>query len=257
MDETLIIKQVAEILGIGTSGVRMLIYNNRLPATKRGRDWLIRKSDLDAYQEQRRKPGRPSHKTCTKCGEEKPLEEFAAHERGLWGRRADCLACHRIYNREYIQDPIKRKERLEAKRERRRKNNDAVVEQRRRYYEADKDYYRKKHREWLGKNKDYQREHYREWSKTPAGNAAIRRGSHARRVRLLEVQNDLTTEQIADLMQRATRCAYCKRPFTKARIRTLDHVIPLAKGGPHTLSNIVIACKPCNCSKHDSVIHLL
>ena len=31
---------------------------------------------------------------------------------------------------------------------------------------------------------------------------------------------------------------------------TLDHVIPKAKGGPHTLENVRLACHRCNCSKH-------
>ena len=31
---------------------------------------------------------------------------------------------------------------------------------------------------------------------------------------------------------------------------TLDHVIPLARGGQHRVENLVAACKPCNSRKH-------
>lgn len=47
-------------------------------------------------------------------------------------------------------------------------------------------------------------------------------------------------------------CHYCG---TKHKNLTLDHVIPLAKGGGHTLDNIVFACHMCNSSKRDLPAH--
>jgi len=46
-------------------------------------------------------------------------------------------------------------------------------------------------------------------------------------------------------------CAYCgtmSGPFE------IDHVIPVARGGTSVLSNLKVACSPCNASKRD---HLL
>jgi 5-methylcytosine-specific restriction endonuclease McrA len=43
-------------------------------------------------------------------------------------------------------------------------------------------------------------------------------------------------------------CAYCGR---KTVLLEKDHIIPLSKGGLHTISNIVPACGPCNNRKHD------
>jgi hypothetical protein len=40
-------------------------------------------------------------------------------------------------------------------------------------------------------------------------------------------------------------CAYCGETSDL----TLDHIIPLSKGGPDLPENIVQACKKCNCSK--------
>lgn len=46
------------------------------------------------------------------------------------------------------------------------------------------------------------------------------------------------------------RCAYCGCcPDTLHR----EHVVPLVKGGSHTLSNIVPACASCNARKARSV----
>ena len=58
--------------------------------------------------------------------------------------------------------------------------------------------------------------------------------------------NDLSLAQWQEI-QRAynQRCVYCgrKRPLT------MDHIIPLSKGGDHTSSNIVPACVSCNSRK--------
>ena len=41
------------------------------------------------------------------------------------------------------------------------------------------------------------------------------------------------------------RCAYCDG----ANARTYDHVVPLARGGRHEASNLVLACRSCNSRK--------
>ena len=45
-------------------------------------------------------------------------------------------------------------------------------------------------------------------------------------------------------------CFYCG---SKEKI-TLDHVMPIALGGRHSIGNIVPACKSCNSSKSDSLL---
>jgi len=44
-------------------------------------------------------------------------------------------------------------------------------------------------------------------------------------------------------------CAYCQESAT-----TLDHVVPISKGGAHSKANLVPACKSCNSSKHDKTL---
>lgn len=43
-------------------------------------------------------------------------------------------------------------------------------------------------------------------------------------------------------------CHYCGEKF-KAGELTMDHVIPVARGGKSTKSNIVLCCKECNTEK--------
>jgi 5-methylcytosine-specific restriction endonuclease McrA len=68
-----------------------------------------------------------------------------------------------------------------------------------------------------------------------------------RRARILAAPiNDFTDAQWTQLKRNFNqRCAYCR----KKRRLTRDHVIPLSKGGSHTVSNIVPACQSCNSSK--------
>ena len=48
-------------------------------------------------------------------------------------------------------------------------------------------------------------------------------------------------------------CQYCSNKFERHRL-TLDHVIPLSKGGKTVWTNIVAACGPCNSRKSDKII---
>lgn len=48
------------------------------------------------------------------------------------------------------------------------------------------------------------------------------------------------------------QCTYChKSPPEGVQ---MDHIVALARGGPHRLDNVTPACGPCNRSKHDSSI---
>ena len=55
------------------------------------------------------------------------------------------------------------------------------------------------------------------------------------------------------------RCAYCKCKVIRSnggyehRAATMDHVVPISKGGPHTYENIVTACQQCNNKKSNKI----
>lgn len=57
------------------------------------------------------------------------------------------------------------------------------------------------------------------------------------------------------------RCQICGRSTPKSRRGTrhanapeLDHVVPLSKGGPHTMANTQCSCRSCNHAKSDRVV---
>ncbi len=43
-------------------------------------------------------------------------------------------------------------------------------------------------------------------------------------------------------------CHYCQGTFAKAEL-TMDHIVPVARGGRSTKGNVVVSCKPCNNKK--------
>lgn len=48
------------------------------------------------------------------------------------------------------------------------------------------------------------------------------------------------------LLSYGYQCAYCGK---KSKRLTMDHVVPVSKGGQHVMANIVPACQPCNSRK--------
>lgn len=68
-----------------------------------------------------------------------------------------------------------------------------------------------------------------------------------RRSRLRGVICEFTHEQWeAVVTLYGGRCAYCYR---MDKPLTIDHVVPISQGGPHTAANIVPACLSCNSRK--------
>ncbi len=43
-------------------------------------------------------------------------------------------------------------------------------------------------------------------------------------------------------------CHYCQNTFAKEDL-TMDHKVPLARGGTTSKGNVVVCCKPCNSEK--------
>lgn len=73
-----------------------------------------------------------------------------------------------------------------------------------------------------------------------------------RRARLQRADVRIVTERQWHrvLLAYNNRCAYCGCVGTM----TQDHVIPLVRGGRHSIGNLVPACGPCNSSKNSRLI---
>lgn len=71
-----------------------------------------------------------------------------------------------------------------------------------------------------------------------------------RRARLADVDDGFTIEDWNKTLETfGNKCVYCESRDTP----TIDHWIPLARGGRHHIGNIVPACKSCNYKKKDKL----
>ena len=101
--------------------------------------------------------------------------------------------------------------------------------------------YLRKKAEIREKQKQRYREHPEAWQA----------GHHNRKARLRGAKGNVTLkERQALLQQQAGRCFWCDCSITDTGgDAALDHVMPIALGGEHHISNVVLACHPCNSSK--------
>jgi hypothetical protein len=71
-----------------------------------------------------------------------------------------------------------------------------------------------------------------------------------KRAARIKANNDgtLTGNVIVKLFAQARVCPYCTRPMRSVE-KNLDHIVPLSRGGAHSVYNVLVCCKTCNSRK--------
>jgi 5-methylcytosine-specific restriction endonuclease McrA len=123
-------------------------------------------------------------------------------------------------------------------------------------------------RAWRAANRERHRAYSREWAlKHPAAMRVRLQAwykSNPHRVRALRLvrrgalyrAGRPQREHVA-LLEAHPECVYCEARFDRAsstRCRTVDHVLPLVRGGTNASDNLVPACKACNSSKNKRTV---
>jgi len=200
---------------------------------------------------------------CRKCHESFPETDFALTYSIKGGRRRVCKRCRQARTNElypihsskrrttalasYYKNAAKYHERAKAW----ALANPEKVKQSRRATDAKR------------KNNDSRRKQRRETTKRlriqlRLKNPSLmrwREAQHGKRLRRLAIR-DLTQEQWRQRLEEfGHHCAYCWASDVKL---TKDHLIPITRGGQHTIDNIVPACQPCNTrKKNHSMLEVL
>jgi len=128
---------------------------------------------------------------------------------------------------------------------------------------------RSKNREWQRKNwkhrqkyvSEYYQKHKEKLQQRTRDWFSQNRGRHManvlRRCGRLKSQSfnpkaiDVYCRQVKE--RPTIRCYYCSKIVSTKRIH-FDHIVPLSKGGPHSIENICVSCSKCNLSKHATPI---
>ena len=163
---------------------------------------------------------KPTTKTCKTCEQEKSLEDFYRHKDTLDRRHSKCKICYKKEIKLY--DLTHKKEIKE---------------------------YCNSHKK---ERKAYVDSHKEEALKWERNNRDKCRACDARREALkLNSSGHFTAQEWTDLCDKyGNICLKCR----KKKKLTVDHIIPLIKGGSNYISNVQPLCLSCNSSKGTKII---
>jgi 5-methylcytosine-specific restriction endonuclease McrA len=74
-----------------------------------------------------------------------------------------------------------------------------------------------------------------------------------RQKRIKEASDGTVTAEILKTIYAQSICFYCQQEISP-KYRTIDHKLPIIRGGKHSIDNICMACKDCNYRKHDKTV---
>lgn len=215
-------------------------------------------------------------KICTKCGENKQLDQFHIKKSGKNGRAAECKACFLIRARKWRLDhpeqskgfsrkwkannheQVLESSRKYSKEHKEQKNAtsirwrianiDKALETGKRWYKNHQEQARKKVQDYRAKNPQKIYEYQKLW-RTRNPEKTIASNQNYRAIKK-QVGGKISSHQWRELKEKyGFTCLCCGRKEPEIKL-TLDHVIPLTMGGVNTIENAQPLCKSCNSRKH-------
>ena len=158
-------------------------------------------------------------KVCGKCGRVLPVEQFSKDKTKKDGLNYKCKECDKQHTKQYDQEHIE--EKLQ---------------------------YREEH-------KEEKLQYDKQYRQTPQGQIALFNGYAKRRKREEAQGAGINKEQWLEMMNFFDwKCAYSGVLVNTKNNRSIDHIIPLVKGGEHEVWNCVPMDKSLNSSKNDKDI---
>ena len=137
----------------------------------------------------------------------------------------------------------------EAARKYRVANPDKVRATKRKYRDVNLERIRERSRSWMGENREWVRAYYKQ--KRIENPAKARAGYVAAKANRRGKSDGTMTSSFISLIKNIKICNYCLSPITGAT--HVEHIIPLSRGGLHSVHNITASCGPCNLKKHTSL----
>jgi len=190
---------------------------------------------------------------CKACGELKPLTEFYIEKKSKRGRHIICKECFAKKDRQrYLTN---RGASLKRAREYYRSHQDQKHAYDLSRYRSNLNQERARARRYRESHRTKRRESNRKYIQTENGKVHKLLAKHCRRARERKSIVDLTPNQwLRILKNQKHRCNLCGKRFTKTQLATLDHIIPLSKGGDLTSTNVQALCRSCNSSKQAKIL---
>jgi 5-methylcytosine-specific restriction endonuclease McrA len=199
--------------------------------------------------------------TCFRCKQTKPLNEFTKNKGKPSGYDNCCKRCNNERVKAWVEaNPEKRKQ---YRQEYYEKNKESLIEKSKKYLQENfekmkeaKRQYQLSHRSvgqnslrlWRSKpeNKIKESERRKKWAQEHP--EEIRVKNHNRRVRMRSQGERVTAAEWKALKEKYGN--KCIVPGCDRTDVTMDHVIPISKGGRNTIDNIQPLCGHHNFTKH-------
>jgi hypothetical protein len=183
-------------------------------------------------------------KKCTRCGEWKNRGEFYDDnrkdnkKRAKDGKKSMCKVCQGEHEAQRIaNNPVSKQKHNARTTKWKRAHPQKVAEQSAKWYAANSEHKYNYHVAWLQKN-PHRLSAYNRNAK------ALRKGSNGK----------ITAQEWGELKAKYDfTCLRCGKREPEITL-TLDHVLPLSKGGANIIGNAQPLCQPCNSWKHDKHI---
>lgn len=190
-----------------------------------------------------------STKTCPTCKETKEIDAFGIARARYDGRQGECRACRSARN------AVFRAENVEKERARHaayNEQNREVLRERGRLYSArQRETYPERQKEALQRwYKSKGRAYHQQWKKAHPDQCI--ESANRYRARLLGAYHE-PVDRTAIIDRDGGICYLCGNTPTGWQL-TLDHVIPLVRGGSHTPDNLRVACRSCNARKKQRLL---
>jgi|TARA_R100000501_G_C2604416_1_gene100617 5-methylcytosine-specific restriction endonuclease McrA len=149
------------------------------------------------------------------------------------------------------------------------KNKESCAKRSAEYYAKNKESYAKRsaeyhikhrtkllqrHAEYRAKNKKKISKYFSQYSKTLVGIISNKRKCSKRRALQREASGSFSAKEFLALIDACNhRCPACGKQLETKEF-TVDHIIPLARGGDNNIQNIQPLCMPCNARKGTKAI---
>lgn len=134
----------------------------------------------------------------------------------------------------------------ECQQEYRKEHRDMYLEHSKRWARNHPEKVRENQKRWVLNNPEKSKESKKNWNNKNYYKILNYR------VREREGMTDeITKEEYEEIISSSGGvCFYCRTELTNEN-RTIDHYVPLSRGGEHSISNIVCCCNSCNSSKQN------
>jgi 5-methylcytosine-specific restriction endonuclease McrA len=180
------------------------------------------------------------YRRCKACEQNRPVSEYSKSPKRVDGLNAKCAACRSADYKEYRKRVPRDKEqqREYARAYQQRKKPPTLAQKqirakyRRDYYQRNKLKLDMQHKEYLTRNPGRNSQQVSLYRMRAEANGVFR----------------FSKKDVKRLL--SSPCAYCGA----CGKMSMDHVLPVSKGGRNSIGNLLPACRQCNSEKHAKLL---